>query len=64
MKKPQTLKGVVPATVTPFREDESIDFEALAGLMKSNLSKGADSFFIGGSSAECFLLNVQERTGA
>ncbi len=61
MKKPQTLKGVVPATVTPFREDESIDFEALAGLMKWNLSQGADSFFIGGSSAECFLLSPAER---
>ena len=61
MKKPETLKGVVPATVTPFHDDESIDTEALLKLLKWNMSQGADSFFIGGSSAECFLLSPSER---
>ena len=61
MNKPQTLKGVVPATVTPFHPDESINTEALTALMKWNLSQGVDSFFIGGSFAECFLLSPAER---
>ena len=61
MSKPTTLKGVVPASVTPFRQDEQVDCEALLKLMNWNISQGADSFFIGGSSAECFLLSPDER---
>ena len=61
MSKPGILQGVVPATVTPFHKDESIDTMALIGLMTWNMSQGADSFFIGGSSAECFLLSPAER---
>ena len=61
MNKPTTLRGVVPATVTPFRPDESIDEEAMLRLMHWNMEQGADSFFIGGSSAECFLLSPEER---
>ena len=61
MKKPETLRGVVPASVTPFHADESIDTSALLKLMRWNLGQGADSFFIGGSSAECFLLSPAAR---
>ena len=61
MKKPDTLKGVVPATVTPFHPDESINTDALLKLMNWNMDQGVDSFFIGGSSAECFLLSPAER---
>ena len=59
--KPTTLRGVVPATVTPFHRDETINHEALLKLMDWNMAQGADTFFIGGSSAECFLLNPTER---
>lgn len=61
MNKPDRLTGVVPASVTPFHADESIDTQALTRLMDWNLSQGVDSFFIGGSSAECFLLSPAER---
>ena len=61
MKRRTELGGVIPATVTPFREDESIDEEAMLRLMDWNLSQGVEAFFIGGSSAECFLLNSEER---
>ena len=61
MSKPKTLKGVVPATVTPFRKDESVDTQAMLKLMEWNIRQGVDSFFIGGSSAECFLLSPSER---
>ena len=55
------LGGVVPASITPFTEEERINGDALIQLMKWNMAQGADSFFIGGSSAECFLLSPGER---
>lgn len=55
------LGGVIPATITPFTEDEKINPNAMADLMQWNLQQGVDSFFIGGSSAECFLLSPEER---
>lgn len=61
MRKPSTLCGVVPASVTPFGKDGRVDGEALLRLMRWNMGQGADSFFIGGSSAECFLLTHGER---
>ena len=62
MSKPDKLYGIVPATVTPFHRDESVDTEAMLRLMEWNMSQGAEHFFIGGSSAECFLLSPSERT--
>lgn len=53
--------GVIPATITPFAEDEGINAEAMLRLMDWNLSQGVEGFFIGGSSAECFLLSPEER---
>ena len=61
MIKPNRLGGVVPATVTPFDEYDRVDAKALEKLLRWNLAQGADSFFIGGSSAECFLLTHAER---
>ena len=61
MAKPSTLRGVVPATVTPFDASDRVDVAALERLMNWNLAQGVDSFFIGGSSAECFLLSHGER---
>ena len=55
------LGGVVPATITPFTPDETINAPAMLELMRWNLGQGVDSFFIGGSSAECFLLSPEER---
>lgn len=55
------LGGVIPATITPFAPDEKINASAMLDLMRWNRSQGVDSFFIGGSSAECFLLSPEER---
>ena len=55
------LGGVIPATVTPFTQDDQIGEEAMLRLMDWNMEQGAESFFIGGSSAECFLLSREER---
>ena len=61
MAKRTKLGGVVPATITPFHADETIDADALVKLMNWNLSQGVEAFFMGGSSAECFLLSPEER---
>ncbi len=61
MSKPTSLSGVVPASVTPFDEQGKVDAQALLRLLRWNMAQGAESFFIGGSSAECFLLTYGER---
>lgn len=55
------MKGLYVASLTPFDSKGFINHEALAALMNRNLKEGAAGFFIGGSSAECFLLSHQER---
>ncbi len=47
--------------VTPFREDETVDYGALKKLVKKVLSEGADGIYAGGSSSECFLMTEEER---
>ena len=47
--------------VTPFKEDETVDYAALKKLVKHLLDSGADGIYAGGSSAECFLLSEEER---
>ena len=48
----------------PFREDETIDHDALRRLVRYELDEGADGIYAGGSSAECFLLTPEERKEA
>lgn len=59
--KRKHLGGIIPATITPFKEDGTLNEEALLKLMDWNQSQGAEGFFIGGSSGECFLLSSGER---
>lgn len=53
--------GIYVAPVTPYTSDGSINPFALEALMNRNQKEGADGFFIGGSSAECFILTPEER---
>ena len=46
---------------TPFKEDQSVDYEALKKLVRYVLDKGADGLYTTGSSAETFLLTEEER---
>ena len=55
------MKKIYVASITPFHEEGSINESAVRQLWERNLSEGADGFFIGGSSGECFLLNREER---
>lgn len=55
------MKGIFAASVTPFDSDNKINDRALLALMERNIKEGVTGFFIGGSSAECFLLSPSER---
>ena len=55
------MKKIYVASITPFQEDGRINESAVRQLWERNLSEGADGFFIGGSSGECFLLTREER---
>ena len=49
------------ASVTPFDNDNKINEKVSEELMNVHLAQGADGFFIGGSSAENFLMTKEER---
>lgn len=55
------MKKLIVASITPFDEQNQINEQALRQLWDRNLAEGADGFFIGGSSGECFLLSEKER---
>jgi N-acetylneuraminate lyase len=55
------LKGIFPALITPFAPDGQIDEGALRRLVRFNLNQGVNGFYVGGSTAEAFLLSMEER---
>ena len=59
--KATDIKGIFPASATPFKKDGTLNSSALELLIRRNINEGAEGFFIGGSSAECFLLSESER---
>lgn len=60
-KKEKYGKILVPM-MTPFKEDQSIDFEAAKNLMDYLISSGnADTIIIGGTTGEFHTMNTEER---
>lgn len=57
----QTFEGIYPALVTPFHTDGTIDTDTLQKLVKRNLVKGVDGFYVSGSTGESYLLTMDER---
>lgn len=55
------MKKLIVASITPFDGQDQINEQAVKQLWDRNLAEGADGFFIGGSSGECFLLSERER---
>ena len=53
--------GIYPALVTPYDSEGRIHTEALQKLTEKLLDKGASGFYVGGSTAESFLLSTEER---
>ncbi|SPE31437.1 Dihydrodipicolinate synthetase (fragment) [Candidatus Sulfopaludibacter sp. SbA3] len=60
----RSLQGIVAALVTPFREDERIDYGAWQTIIDTIIAAGVDGLLAGGSTGEFYTLNLEERTTA
>ncbi|HBF14216.1 MAG TPA: N-acetylneuraminate lyase [Clostridiales bacterium] len=56
------IGGILPALLTPFGRDGGINTDALERLIDWNIAKGVNGFYVGGSTAEAFLLTEEERS--
>lgn len=55
------IKGIIPALVTPYDSNNNVDYGALKALVERLVNQGVGGFYACGSTAECFLLNDDER---
>jgi 4-hydroxy-tetrahydrodipicolinate synthase len=55
-------KGIYPAVLTPFKRDDSIDFDMLAINLDAQLEAGVDGIILGGSLGEASTLENTEKT--
>ena len=55
------FSGIFPALLTPFDKNNNVNAEVLEQLVDYNLQKGVNGFYVGGSTAEAFLLTEEER---
>jgi N-acetylneuraminate lyase len=55
------IKGIVPALLTPFDEDETISEGKLRNLVNYLISHGISGFYLTGSTGEGFLMTAEER---
>ena len=55
------FKGIFTALLTPFDNNGKINEKQLEKLVKYNIDKGVTGFYVGGSTAEAFLLSTDER---
>ena len=58
------LRGILPAVITPFQENESIDYSAWQNLLESLIASGVHGLFVIGGQGEFFTLSEEERTVA
>ena len=57
-----TWTGVYPAVLTPFKKDDSIDFEMFETNLKAQVEAGVDGIILGGSLGEAStLLNSEKK---
>ena len=54
-------KGIYTALLTPFNKNGKINAKVLEELVKFNIEKGVTGFYVGGSTAEAFMLSTEER---
>jgi len=55
------FKGIFPALLTPFDKNDNVNTKVLEEITEYNIKKGVDGFYVGGSTAEAFLLTDEER---
>lgn len=56
-----TWKGVYPALLTPFKQDDSIDFDVYKKNLKAQIDAGVDGIILGGSLGEASSLSNEEK---
>lgn len=57
----QKYHGIYAALVTPFTNDNKVNYDQLQKLVRHLIARGIDGFYVCGSTAEAFLLSVEER---
>lgn len=55
------MKEIIVALVTPFDDEDKINYPILDKIIEHNLGQGADGFFVGGSAGEGMLLTLEEK---
>lgn len=55
------IKGIVPACITPFNDDNSVNYDMVKTLVDHYIDAGVGGLFINGSSAEFLTLTDEER---
>ena len=53
--------GAYAALVTPYTQDNQVNYNELQRLVRYLIDNGIDGFYVGGSTAEAFLLENEER---
>ena len=59
--KIDSLRGMGVALITPFKEDLSVDTEALTRLVQHNIDNGTDYLVVLGTTGETATLNTEEK---
>lgn len=59
--KLKDITGVIPALITPFSKDESINEKGLRDLVEHLIKKGVNGLYLTGSTGEGFLMTPDER---
>ncbi|MBX8494816.1 4-hydroxy-tetrahydrodipicolinate synthase [Pseudomonas cichorii] len=55
------FRGIIPALVTPFTDDQQLDEQALRGLIENLLQAGVHGLFVLGTNGEFFTLSESEK---
>ncbi len=55
------LKGIYPALITPFTQDNKVNESSLRAIVNMNIQKGVKGFYVDGSTGEAFMLSIEER---
>ena len=61
---PNNINGVIPAMITSFNKDESINKEGIRKTVNYLISERVDGLYITGSTGETFLMSQEEKKQA
>src|SRR4051794_41919544 len=61
MSQTETLKGILPAAVTPFNDDEQFAPAPFEALLDSLYTAGVDGVYVCGGTGEGLLQTVEQR---